>query len=502
MKPFIVARHLDQDTVLDLILESLAELVDYELAVVLGIDSLGGLRVRKARGPLYRHQLENFYINLDTRQDLRAIMNGDKPYLFDTESAHLDTYHDILDLPEGHSCLVAPLQVQGQSLGLLTFDHRVCGKFTPGIVRFVGSMARLVAMVLTQTDLSNSLEKSNQVLMEERNRLLSIQSKGLKGLIGNSKPWLTVLEQLQLASVSDIPVLLRGETGTGKEGLAQALHQLSPRRSGPFVALNCSAISESMAESELFGHEKGSFTGALTSRRGRFELAHGGTLFLDEIGDLPLALQAKLLRVIQEASLERLGSEKTIQVDVRIIAASHINFEDAISRGTFRQDLFYRLNVFPLVLPPLRERREDIAILSRHFIEKIRQRSGSKTIQYPEPCSAQVLDWLENQPWPGNIRELENTLERAMVLSGGRPLELEHLPLGQKHPSACMDTDSTDPIPGSLPSWEEGTRALIRSALEQSGGKIYGPGGAAEILALKPSTLQSKMEKLGLFNQP
>lgn len=486
---------LDPEQTLDIVLESLADLVDYELAVILGVGPRGQLTVRKARGPLSSEKLEGAQISPLAQAGLQRVLDSRVPYLFSESEGHVDAYHGILDLPEGHSCLVAPLYVQEKPLGLLTLDHRVCGRFTPGIVQFVASMSKLVSMAVAQADSNRDLREANESLAVERNQLLSNSAPAFAGLIGASPAWKAVLDQIRLAAPGDLPILILGETGTGKEGVARALHQLSTRRTRPFVAVNCSSLSEGLAESELFGHEKGAFTGALGLRRGRFELADGGTLFLDEIGDLPLALQPKLLRVIQQGTLERVGGEATISVDVRVVAATHVDLPKAIREGKFREDLYYRLNVFALNLPPLRKRPGDVVLLVRHFLATMQSR-GWEGLSISSPA----LAILEAKTWGGNVRELENLLERAAVLARGTQILPSHLapPQGDH---VCLDPEVPGE-PGPIVGWNEATKAILKRALDASDGRIYGPGGAADLLGLKPSTLQSKMKRLNLATNP
>jgi formate hydrogenlyase transcriptional activator len=295
--------------------------------------------------------------------------------------------------------------------------------------------------------------------------------------------------------------MVLGETGTGKELVARAVHEQSVRRERPLVKVNCSALPGELIESELFGHEKGAFTGATARQVGRFELADGGTVFLDEVGDLPLKLQAKLLRVLQEGEFERLGSGKTIKVDVRVIAATNRNLADAMQRGRFRPDLYYRLNVYPIGLPPLREREEDVALLAEVFLREASRRLGRSF----DPISEEVLEALKNYEWPGNVRELQNVIERAAVISTGRRLQLpEQWALAESWKgSANVSTPTTEVKYADKRPLEEGSldqvgRNYILQILEQTGWRVEGPKGAATILGLNPSTLRSRMLKLGI----
>jgi transcriptional regulator with GAF, ATPase, and Fis domain len=314
-------------------------------------------------------------------------------------------------------------------------------------------------------------------------------------IIGNSTGLKFVLTEVQRVAPTDSTVLVLGETGSGKERIAEAIHKASTRRDRPFIKLNCAAIPFDLLESELFGYEKGAFTGAFAQRIGRFEMADSGTLFLDEIGDIPLALQPKLLRVLQEKEFERLGSGKTHHIDVRLVVATHRNLEEMVARNQFRSDLYYRLNVFPIVLPPLRERREDIALLVSHFVEVFAQRMGKWISGIPK----ETLDALTSYSWPGNVRELQNLIERAVILSDNGVLA---------NPFSTFDADllgenSTNPNFVVLRSAQESTfwdsqRAVILRALDASGWIVGGLQGAAARLGLKRTTLISKMKKLGI----
>ena len=323
--------------------------------------------------------------------------------------------------------------------------------------------------------LKDRLEAENLYLQEE------IRSH-FEEIVGDSEVMRKVLYKVEQVAATDATVLILGETGTGKELIARALHRLSPRRERPLVKVNCAALPASLIESELFGHEKGAFTGALSRKSGRFELADSGTLFLDEIGDLPLELQAKLLRVLQEGEFERLGGAKTMKVDVRILAATNRDLERAIVEGTFRSDLYYRLTVFPVELPPLREREGDIPLLVRHFIGRKRGKFGSRV----EKVTREAMERLAGYPWPGNVRELENVIERALILSSGATLHLEESFAAVKTPAES---------PESLAELE---RLHIHKILEACDWKIKGRGNAAERLKIAPATLRGRMKKLGL----
>ena len=307
-----------------------------------------------------------------------------------------------------------------------------------------------------------------------------------EGIVGKSAALQKVLEQVAIVAPTDSTVLLHGETGTGKELIARAIHNLSSRRERAYVRMNCAAIPSGLLESELFGHEKGAFTGALMQRKGRFELADGGSLFLDEIGDISLELQPKLLRAIQEQEFERLGSSKTIQVNVRLIAATHRDLRAMIRDEKFREDLFYRFNVFPIEIPPLRERREDIPLLVNYFVSKVAGRMRRQIKSIPK----RAMEMLTNCPWKGNIRELANFIERAVILTRGEELEV---PLAEL--ATCSETNVAVGMPSTFRQAES---SVIIDALSAASGRIAGKGGAAERLGLKRTTLQNKIRRLGI----
>ena len=304
-------------------------------------------------------------------------------------------------------------------------------------------------------------------------------------IVGNSSALRVVLDQAARVATTDTTVLILGETGTGKELVAHAIHNASRRSGQPLVKLNCAAIPFDLLESELFGHERGAFTGAIAQKIGRFESADKGTLFLDEIGDIPLALQPKLLRVLQEQEFERLGSGRTHRVDVRLVAATHQDLERKVKRGEFRSDLYYRLNVFPVTLPPLRDRREDIAPLIEHYVEVFCCRIGKSIDNIPE----EFVDACKSYAWPGNIRELQNVIERAVILSNDGSLPNFLRPAGT-------------PLPPSFPpstTLKESERILILRALEATGWMVGGPYGAAAMLGMKRTTLIARMKKHGIY---
>ena len=328
--------------------------------------------------------------------------------------------------------------------------------------------------------LKNRLQQENHYLQDEIK-----QVHGSDAIIGNSEVQEKLLQKVGQVAKTDTTVLISGETGTGKELLARAVHAASQREHRPLVKVNCAALPAGLIESELFGHEKGAFTGATARKIGRFELADGGTIFLDEIGDLPLELQSKLLRVLQEGELERVGGNSTIRVDVRVIAATNRNLADSITAGEFREDLFYRLNVFPIQSPPLRNRKNDIALLAHHFLQKYSTKIGKRI----NAIDAPVLARLQAYDWPGNVRELENIIERAIILSEGTSLQMDEAFDLNVTPQRQQRGEKTI---------GEVEREMMQEALEICGWKIEGDGGAAVKLGVAPSTLRERIKKYGL----
>jgi len=327
-------------------------------------------------------------------------------------------------------------------------------------------------------DLQNQLQQENAYLQQE------IKLKhNFEEIISQSKKFRKILSSIEQVAVTDATVLILGESGTGKELVARAVHNLSNRRERALVKVNCAALPASLIESELFGHEKGAFTGALNRKIGRFELSHGGSIFLDEVGEIPLELQSKLLRVLQEGEFERVGSSQTIKVNVRVIAATNKKLENAIETGTFREDLFYRLNVFPLEIPPLRDRQEDIPLLATHFLHKYVTRFGKNITS----ITNRTMESLLQYPWPGNVRELENIIERAIITSRGSKLVLANSLV------AVKNNKSAD---GKIVTLEENEKEHILKALEATYWRISGEKGAAKLLGLKRTTLEARIKKL------
>ena len=386
------------------------------------------------------------------------------------------------------SLCILPLTTARQRLGTMGIGSKRAGTFANADVNFLQRIANRVALAVENALAFRQVEELKEQLQREKVYLEEeIRTEhNFEEIVGESPELLRALKDVETVAPTDSTVLIRGETGTGKELIARAIHHLSPRKDRTFVKINCAAIPTGLLESELFGHEKGAFTGAITQKVGRFELAHRGSLFLDEVGDIPLELQPKLLRVLQDQEFERLGSTRTIRVDVRLIGATHRDLVQMVADRQFRSDLYYRLNVFPVVLPPLRQRHDDIPRLVRHFTQRFARQMGRQIESVP----ADVMKALQNYPWPGNVRELENFIERAVILSPGATLQA---PLGEL---------TQMPAPSGTPS-DAGTlvdveRDHILRVLRETNWVLGGPHGAAERLGMNRSNLQWKMKKLGI----
>jgi formate hydrogenlyase transcriptional activator len=388
---------------------------------------------------------------------------------------------------QSYCCL--PLTTARRRLGALVFTSKQPSSYDTADLDFLQQVANQVAVAVENALAFQEIESLNDQLRRENVYLVEeVRAENNFGeIVGESAALRRVLREVETVASTDSTVLIRGETGTGKELIARALHELSPRKGRTFVKLNCAAMPTGLLESELFGHEKGAFTGAICQKVGRFELAHQGTLFLDEVGDIPPELQPKLLRVLQEQEFERLGSTKTIKVDVRLVGATNRDLARMVADGTIRADLYYRLNVFPVVLPPLRERSEDIPRLVRHFTQRFARRMGRRI----ETIPSTVMDALARYPWPGNVRELQNVIERAVILSQGPSLQV---PPGDLQPAAMQPA-----APASAAvSLADAEREHILGALRETGWVLGGPEGAAARLGMKRSTLYKKMKKLGI----
>jgi len=385
-----------------------------------------------------------------------------------------------------------PLITRDRTIGTLALSRMTDDVWTPEDVEFLAQVASQIAIAvensLAYRELSEMKERlaTEKLYLEDEIRL----DHNVGNMVGQGLAFQSILRSMHIVAPTGSTVLILGETGTGKELVARAIHELSPRKKGSFVKVNCAAIPASLLESELFGHEKGSFTGAVAQKVGRFELAHKGTLFLDEIGEMPLELQPKLLRAIQDQEFERVGGNRTIRTDIRFVAATHRDLKAMVDENEFRADLYYRLHVFPLSVPPLRERREDIPLLTRYFVQKHAQRMSRAIDKIP----TSALEALTQYDWPGNIRELQNVLERSVILTHGNALQIAMPDLGETSGSSVLSTRS------SKVSHAAERQAIIK-ALEDAKGQVGGPDGAAARLGMKRTTLQSRMRKLNIARQ-
>ena len=393
-----------------------------------------------------------------------------------------------------------PLVFNGEILGVLgVFNRDPCDRRTFAWLRTFADHAAIAiahARALTQIEhLKEQLELENIYLRED------LRSDAPDGIIGSSPALRNVIEQVGIVAPTTATVLIQGESGTGKELVARAIHDRSPRRQRALISVNCASIPRELFESEFFGHVKGAFTGALRDRAGRFQAADSGTLFLDEVGEIPLDLQGKLLRVLQEGRFERVGDETTRRVDVRVIAATNRDLQQEVAAGHFRRDLFYRLSVFPIVLPPLRERADDLPRLATHFLEQAARRYGRRGLR----LSARAIQTLEAYSWPGNVRELQHVIERAVLLSRGGVLRLDGaLAEPEETARAKSNTSAPEALRAVIPEieWRRRERENVRTALQLAKGRIYGPDGAADVLGVKPTTLISRLNALGLREPP
>ncbi len=397
-------------------------------------------------------------------------------------------FEDQFYLQEGLGRMInLPLVVHNTCIGALNIGSTLSGEPDEDDLEFLGQVATQIALAIDHVQAYERIAALQRRLIEENQYLHQEirETHNFGAIIGSSQAIRQVQELAEAVAPTNSTVLITGETGTGKELLGRLIHELSPRREKAFIRLNCAGLPAGLVESELFGHERGAFTGAEQRRAGRFELAHGGTLFLDEIGEMPLEAQAKLLRVLQDGLVDRLGGMQSVPVDVRIIAATNSDLNLAVENGRFRSDLFFRLHVFPIHIPPLRDRPDDIPLLTRHFMDQFNVKFKRNCHTIDEKCLARLFDYA----WPGNVRELENVIERAMILSTGPELKVSkallQAPKGQEKPSGSR-------------TLKDAEKSQIIDALELAGWRISGPSGASVRLGLNPSTLRSRMKKLGI----
>ncbi|MGO9015030.1 MAG: sigma 54-interacting transcriptional regulator [Dissulfurispiraceae bacterium] len=389
----------------------------------------------------------------------------------------------------GNSVLVSPLWIGDELIGNLVLKARGEGLYTQNHLDLIAIVAEPFAIALSNALAHEKLLKYRDVLLDD-NRFLNRELISQAGdeVIGGNSGLRNVMEMVQQVAQLNNTVLLLGETGTGKELVANTIHFSSSRKDKPFIKVNCGAIPESLIDSELFGHEKGAFTGAVTDMRGRFERADGGTIFLDEIGELPLQAQVRLLRVLQNRVIERVGGSKPINVDIRVIAATHRNLESMVSENRFREDLWFRLNVFPIIIPPLRQRKEDIPALTRYFVT---QKSRELGVPIAPNIVPGALQRLMDYAWPGNVRELENLVERELIRHRGGQLMFDSLLSTERGGGSIAQQE----VPLKL---DEATALHLSKVLKITNGRIHGPGGAAELLGVNPSTLRWRLDRLGI----
>jgi formate hydrogenlyase transcriptional activator len=508
-----IINKLNQDELLRAVCKALQGVLPFNRsAITLYVPERDTLRI-VAQNDDYSSDFFSVGRELD-RKDSHAgwAFDHQRPLVRRNLESESESFTERLLLKQGvRSICVAPLIAGGKSIGTLNLASSKANEYSTSDGDLLQQVANQVALAVENMKayeeiraLKAKFEKENIYLREE------IRSEHNCGeIVGSSSPLGEVLEKVERVAPLDSTVLIYGETGTGKELIARAIHDRSDRKNGPLVKLNCSAISAGLVESELFGHMKGAFTGALGRHVGRFELADGGTLFLDEVSELPLETQVKLLRVLQEREFEPVGSNKTIQVNVRIIAATNRSLEESVGAGRFRSDLFYRLNVFPIELPPLRHRRSDVPELVMFFLARFANKFGKKI----EAVQKETMDLLMDYAWPGNVRELQNIIERAVVLSRTPVLSLDAAflprtsPAGEPHyappveppkPDHPITPDPTPSAEASFPSLEQMERSHILAALKRTDGVIDGPKGAARILNLHANTLRSRMAKLSI----
>ena len=481
-----IVRKLEVDELFRAVAASVRKHLDNDLTSFWLINKQTGCLEREFLDfPTSRGFLEKVVVEVPTKQ-LSEWWRHLTPQVYSPPETDLSqAIHEALKAESLVSRVSVPLVGADGPLGLLHVSSRKPNAFGEEERDLLSQIGTQISLVLDNALAYGRLRASHDDLQDQRLYLESeISSEfNFEDIVGNSSAIQNVMKQVAIVAPTDSTVLLHGETGTGKELVARAVHRGSPRRERTFVKLNCAAIPSGLLESELFGHEKGAFTGALMQKKGRLELADRGTLFLDEIGDISLELQPKLLRAVQEQEFERLGSTRTIQVNVRIIAATHRDIGAMIRNNQFREDLFYRLNVFPIEIPPLRDRPGDIPLLIHYFVSRLarRMRKNIKTIP------KHAMEALTNAPWPGNVRELENFIERAVILTQGSELNV---------PMTELKGLMRVPYSSSMPTFHDAERQSIVDALKAASGRLAGTGGAAERLGLKRTTLQNKMRRL------
>lgn len=448
---------------------------------------------RKGDVKVMPEALSTFPVDAEMLARIKEVEAGDLLLrLFNKPNSHPKFMLNIF--PELAKCSVCafPLSIENEMLGGFSISAHGFDRYTDEHAALLNLIKKPIALAMSNACRYREVLRLKDLLAED-NRALSMDLERVSGIqvIGADFGLSQVMEMVRRVAPMSNPVLLLGDTGTGKEVIATAIHHSSPRHAAPMVRVQCGAIPTTLLDSELFGHEKGAFTGAIARKRGRFERASGGTIFLDEIGELTPDAQVKLLRVLQEKQFERVGGSQTLSTDVRVIAATHRDLANMVREGRFREDLWYRLNVFPIQIPPLRLRREDIPALAQYFIER---KSREMNLEKVPRVHSEHIERLKAYDWPGNVRELQNVIERALILSRGGPLLFPELGASSR-PQATKHAAVHSQKPKTL---DEAAAEHIRQTLAETGGQIAGPGGAAEILAINPSTLRSRMKKLAI----
>jgi PAS domain S-box-containing protein len=485
-----VLMNLDVFKLADTISQSIQDMIPYDIATIAVHDpTTDGLVVQFLRSDDGRAFRSEIRVPLDGSPDGEAFRSRAPlvlPWIDESRYAH-DWVRHLTDVGMQSGCWV-PVIHRGDPIGVLAAASRLASAFSQRDAEMLSKIADQMAVTVVNASAFRQLAESRDRLMEEKQYLqeeINLENH-FEDIVGESTGLRQVLKDIETVAPTDATVLIEGETGTGKELLARAVHRLSPRKERTFIKLNCAAIPATLLESELFGHEKGAFTGAIARRMGKLELAHEGTLFLDEVGEMPLDLQPKLLRALQEKEFERLGGSRPIHVDVRLIAATNRDLGKMMAEKQFRADLYYRLKVFPISAPPLRERASDIPILTRHFVESHSRRMGKHIETIPEDTMEALVRWK----WPGNIRELGNLIERAVILTRGPVL---YVPLAE-----LRTADPEDDALSEKRDLQIGERERILRALREAKGRIAGPEGAAARLGMKRTTLNSKLKMLGI----
>jgi formate hydrogenlyase transcriptional activator len=482
----------DRDALVHSLWETLHPLIAFDYLVIMRYDPLRRVTMLKAIAGMDRHDPDHPTEWPVERSPVEVLLKTGQPLYVPDMSFETRFRPELMAIYREYNIRsgfwIALTTIRGLH-GVLAFSSCTPDAYTAEDREFMEHIGRQVAIADENAAAFEEINELRRHIEDEKVYLEEeIRSEyRFDEIVGSGPALRGVLQQIETAAPTDSSILIQGETGTGKELVARAIHRLSARANATFVKLNCAAIPGGLIESELLGHEKGAFTGAVGQRIGRFELAHRGTLFLDEIGEMPLEMQPKLLRVLQDGQFERLGGTRTIQSDFRLVAASNRDLRTMVAEQQFRADLFYRVNVFPITLPALRERREDIPTLVRYFVQEFATRMRRNI----EAIPAEVMETLVNYSWPGNIRELRNIIERSVILTSGKRLTIPKSDLHESRPAA----------PAPVLTMDDAERRHILDALDASNWVVGGPGGAASMLGMKRSTLQSRMQKLGIVRR-